>query len=82
MIDLEDSYQGAMRDISLRTPELDSNGQFVNKERKLTVKIPKRVKQGQNIRLIGQDSAGASGGEAGYCARSIAACLTMSKLHL
>ncbi len=54
-----------MRDITLRTPELDSNGHIVNKERKLTVKIPKGVKQGQKIRLVGQGSAGVSGGEAG-----------------
>ncbi len=65
LIDLEDSYRGAVRDITLRTPELDSNGHIVNKERKLTVKIPKGVKQGQKIRLVGQGSAGVSGGEAG-----------------
>ncbi len=65
LIDLEDSYRGAVRDITLRTPELDSNGHIVNKERKLTVRIPKGVKQGQKIRLIGQGSAGVSGGEAG-----------------
>ena len=65
LIDLEDSYQGAVRDISLRTPEMDSHGQVVNKQRTLTVKIPKGVKQGQKIRLTGQGSAGVSGGEAG-----------------
>ena len=65
LIDLEDSYSGVMRDISLRTPLLDSSGRVVNKERKLSVKIPKGVKQGQKIRLAGQGSSGVSGGEAG-----------------
>ena len=65
LIDLEDSYSGAMRDISLRTPVIDSTGKVVNKERKLSVKIPKGVKQGQKIRLAGQGSSGVSGGEAG-----------------
>lgn len=65
LIDLEDSYRGAAREITLRTPELDSSGHIVNKERKLSVKIPKGVKQGQKIRLTGQGSAGVGGGEAG-----------------
>ena len=65
LIDIEDSYSGAVREISLRTPELDKSGSVVNKERKLSVKIPKGVKQGQKIRLAGQGSAGIAGGAAG-----------------
>jgi len=65
LIELEDSYQGAVREISLRTPEVDSSGRVVNKERKLSVKIPKGVKQGQKIRLTGQGSPGMGGGETG-----------------
>lgn len=65
LIELEDSYQGAVREISLRTPELDSNGRVINKERTLSVKIPKGVKQGQKIRLTGQGSSNMGGGEAG-----------------
>ena len=65
LIDLEDSYSGAIRDISLRTPVLDNTGRVLNKERKLSVKIPKGVKLGQKIRLAGQGSSGISGGKAG-----------------
>ncbi len=65
LIDLEDSYSGAVRNISLRTAELDNSGRVVNKKRKLSVKIPKGVKQGQKIRLAGQGSVGFAGGKAG-----------------
>lgn len=65
LIELEDSYHGAEREISLRTPVVDSNGRVINKERKLSVKIPKGVKQGQKIRLAGQGSPGMGGGELG-----------------
>ncbi len=58
MIDLEDAYNGATRSITLQSPELDNNGQVINKQRTLNVKIPKGVKQGQRIRLTGQGSAG------------------------
>jgi len=65
MIDLEDAYQGATRGITLQSPELDSNGHVINKQRSLKVKIPKGVKQGQRIRLSGQGSAGMGGASAG-----------------
>ena len=65
LIDLEDSYQGAEREIALRTPTMDRDGRVLNKERKLSVKIPKGVKQGQKIRLVGQGSPGMGGGESG-----------------
>jgi curved DNA-binding protein len=65
VIELEDSYSGAVREITLRAPELDSNGRVVNRERKLSVKIPKGVKQGQKIRLTGQGSPGMGGDQAG-----------------
>ncbi len=65
MIDLEDAYQGATRGITLQSPELDSNGHIINKQRTLNIKIPKGVKQGQRIRLSGQGSAGMGGTSAG-----------------
>ena len=65
LIDLEDAYQGAARDITLRTPELDSDGHVTTKQRTLNVKIPKGVKQGQRIRLSGQGSPGLGNGRAG-----------------
>ncbi|MEJ2115007.1 MAG: DnaJ C-terminal domain-containing protein [Gammaproteobacteria bacterium] len=65
LIDLEDSYQGTEREITLRTPIIDNDGRVINKERKLSVKIPKGVKQGQKVRLVGQGSPGIAGGEPG-----------------
>ena len=65
LIDLEDAYRGATRSITLRTPDLDSAGHVKTKERTLTVKIPKGVKQGQRIRLSGQGSPGLGQGRAG-----------------
>jgi curved DNA-binding protein len=65
LIDISDSYKGVVRDIVLKTPELDEYGKLVNKQRTLNVKIPKGVKQGQKIRLAGQGSKGMGGGPSG-----------------
>lgn len=65
LIDLEEAYKGATRDITLRSPELDSGGHVTTKQRTLSVKIPKGVKQGQRIRLTGQGSPGHGKGQAG-----------------
>lgn len=65
LIDLEDAFQGATRNITLRTPELDSSGHLTTKQRTLSVKIPKGIKQGQRIRLSGQGSPGLGKGRAG-----------------
>jgi curved DNA-binding protein len=58
VMDLEDSLNGATRQISLRAPREDANGQLVLEERTLNVKIPKGVREGQVIRLAGQGAAG------------------------
>jgi curved DNA-binding protein len=65
LIDLADTYSGATNTIRLRTPELDDTGHVVTKDRTLSVKIPKGVRQGQKIRLPGQGSPGHGGGSAG-----------------
>jgi len=65
LIDLEDAYQGATRSITLQSPEVDNSGHVTTKQRTLSVKIPKGVKQGQRIRLAGQGSAGMGKGQAG-----------------
>ena len=65
MIDIEDAYNGASRNITLQSPELDNTGHVINKQRTLNVKIPKGVKQGQRIRLSGQGSPGMRGAPAG-----------------
>lgn len=64
-IDLEDSYRGATRNISLSTPEMNAQGQLQVKHRSLNVKIPKGIKPGQHIKLAGQGNPGLGGGQAG-----------------
>ncbi len=65
MIGIEDTFNGATRSISLRAPELDAEGHAVTRERTLNVQIPKGIKQGQRIRLVGQGAPGMTGSDAG-----------------
>jgi len=64
-VDLEDSYTGAQRAITLRAPELTEDGHVVLRERTLNVRIPKGIRSGQKIRLAGQGGPGLGGGTAG-----------------
>jgi curved DNA-binding protein len=64
-VDLEDSYAGAERAITLRAPELTEDGHVVLRERTLNVRIPKGIRSGQKIRLAGQGGAGLGDGESG-----------------
>ncbi len=65
LLDLEDAWRGATRQISLRMPHLDAHGQVVLNARTLDVQIPKGVREGQLIRLAGQGSAGLGQGPPG-----------------
>jgi len=65
LIDLEDTFQGATRTITLRAPVVDTQGHVITKERVLNVNIPKGIRAGQHIRLSGQGSPGAGQGKAG-----------------
>ena len=64
-IELEDSFRGAVRNISLSVPEINAQGQVQVKHRSLNVKIPKGIKAGQHIKLAGQGDPGLRGGQAG-----------------
>ena len=64
-IDLEDSFRGATRNISLSAPEMNAQGQVQVKHRSLNIKIPKGLKAGQHIRLAGQGSPGSGSGQSG-----------------
>ena len=64
-VSLRDSFTGATRQISLRIPEVDANGNVVMKDRVLQVKIPKGITEGKVIRLKGQGGPGFGGAEAG-----------------
>lgn len=65
MLDLEDTYHGATRSLTLRMPKLDSQGRTVLADHTLNVRIPKGVHGGQVIRLAGQGGPGHSGEAAG-----------------
>ncbi len=65
MVELEDSYTGATRQISLRIPELTPDGHVLARERTLKVRIPKGIREGQQIRLAGQGGMGLGDAGAG-----------------
>jgi curved DNA-binding protein len=65
VIDLRDAYTGAKREITLRVPEVDPTGHVVVKDRTLSVTIPKGVREGQSIRLVGQGEPGVGKGSPG-----------------
>jgi curved DNA-binding protein len=65
MMDLEDSFTGATRQISLRVPQVDAQGHVQLTTRTLNVKIPKGVHESQVIRLAGQGAPGVGGAPAG-----------------
>jgi curved DNA-binding protein len=65
LIDLEDSFKGASRSISLQMPEVTPEGHVITRSRTLKVRIPKGIRQGQQIRLSGQGATGMGSGKAG-----------------
>jgi curved DNA-binding protein len=65
LIDLEDSYKGTTRAITLRVPELTPDGHVTTRDHSLNVRIPKGIRPGQQIRLAGQGGPGMGGGETG-----------------
>jgi curved DNA-binding protein len=65
LINLEDAYQGATRMITLQVPMIDPQGHVATREHTLNVRIPKGIRQGQQIRLAGQGAPGIGGGQAG-----------------
>ncbi|WP_027994448.1 DnaJ C-terminal domain-containing protein [Simplicispira psychrophila] len=64
-LDILDAYHGSERTITLRGAHLDDSGHVAHDERSLQVKIPKGVREGQLIRLVGQGSPGSGGAAAG-----------------
>lgn len=64
-LDIEDSFTGATKQITLRTTQVDAQGRPTLVPRTLNVKIPKGVTAGQTIRLAGQGAPGHGGAPAG-----------------
>jgi curved DNA-binding protein len=54
LLDLEASLEGGSRSLTLRVPEIDSEGRISARERVLNVRVPKGILAGQTIRLAGQ----------------------------
>jgi curved DNA-binding protein len=65
LLDLEDAFHGATRQINLQVPAMDTQGRVRLNTRTLKVKIPRGVKEGQIIRLAGQGAPGAGASTAG-----------------
>jgi curved DNA-binding protein len=64
-IDLQDSFHGATRTLTLSVPEVTDEGVMKSREKNLQVKIPKGITEGQQIRLQGQGGAPLGDGKPG-----------------
>jgi len=65
VVDLEDAIHGTTRNIIINRPKANSNDNVQLEAHTLKVKIPKGIKQGQQIRLAGQGMSGVGKGKAG-----------------
>jgi curved DNA-binding protein len=65
LLDIEDAFSGATRQISLRAPRTDAQGRATLETRTLNIRIPQGVHAGQIIRLAGQGTPGFGGAPAG-----------------
>lgn len=64
-VDLDIAYRGATQNITLQIPTLNAYGEPEVQRKTLQVKIPKGLKDGQQIRLSGQGQLGVNGGPNG-----------------
>ncbi len=65
MLDIEDAFHGATRQLSLSMPTMAADGRMTTESRTLNVKIPVGVREGQIIRLAGQGGPGFGDAPAG-----------------
>ena len=64
-IDIEDTFTGATRTLTMRTPEIGPDGAISLQDRNIAVHIPKGIAAGQHIRLSGQGAPSFDAGPAG-----------------
>lgn len=64
-VDLDVAFEGATQTITLQIPTYNVYGEPEVQRKTLQVKIPKGMKEGQQIRLSKQGQAGINGGESG-----------------
>ncbi|HTN35079.1 MAG TPA: DnaJ C-terminal domain-containing protein [Marinobacter sp.] len=62
---LEEIFSGCEKQVSFNVREVDDHGRVVARQKTLKVKIPPGMKEGQHLRLKGQGSPGAGGGQPG-----------------
>ena len=64
-VDLDIAYHGSTQQITLQIPTVNVYGEPEVQRKTLQVKIPKGMKEGQQIRLSGQGQSGINGGANG-----------------
>ncbi|NCI78315.1 DnaJ C-terminal domain-containing protein [Acinetobacter kanungonis] len=64
-VDLDVAFHGTSQQITLQIPTINAFGEPEVQRKTLQVKIPKGMKEGQQIRLTGQGQVGVRGGENG-----------------
>ncbi|RZF53012.1 DNA-binding protein [Acinetobacter halotolerans] len=64
-VDISIAYHGSTQQITLQIPTYNVYGEPEIQRKTLEVKIPKGMKEGQQIRLTGQGQSGINGGENG-----------------
>ncbi|WOE31189.1 MULTISPECIES: DnaJ C-terminal domain-containing protein [unclassified Acinetobacter] len=64
-VDLDIAFHGATQNITLQIPTMNGYGEAEIQRKTLQVKIPKGMKDGQQIRLSGQGQSGINGGKNG-----------------
>lgn len=64
-VDLDVAFHGTSQQITLQIPTINAYGEPEVQRKTLQVKIPKGMKEGQQIRLTGQGQVGVRGGENG-----------------
>lgn len=65
IVDLDVAFHGRTQNITLQIPTINAYGEAEIQRKTLEVKIPKGMKEGQQIRLAGQGQTGIRGGENG-----------------
>ncbi|MDT8319131.1 MAG: DnaJ C-terminal domain-containing protein [Xanthomonadales bacterium] len=65
VVDLEDSYRGASRSVTLQVPQRMPDGHVTTRTRTLKLRIPRGIREGQQIRLAGQGGSGIGEGQPG-----------------
>ena len=64
-VDLDVAFHGTSQQITMQIPSINAYGEPEVQRKTLQVKIPKGMKEGQQIRLAGQGQTGIRGGENG-----------------